>query len=248
MKLAAVLAYDGRFYCGWQSQPGVSTVQESIEKVLFLLEKKKVAVRVAGRTDAGVHAKGQVCVFDYYKEMDLSRLKLAINANLDNSIRVMGIHRVGNEFDPRKDALWREYVYFIWNGSECYPHISNFVWWNKFGWNDQDVKKACTYLEGKHDFASFCKASECPENSVRELYKVSFRRKGSLGILRVRGNAFLMNMVRTMAGSLDLVGRKRKKAEWINELFDFPSRKKAGPTAPASGLFLWRVGYDEFTS
>src|SRR6056297_3948336 len=248
MKIAAITSYDGRYFSGWQIQKNAVTVQEEIEKVLSKIEDSNVTVRASGRTDAGVHARAQVCVFDIAREISPEKLRLAMNANLPYEIRIMEIFRVDTLFDPRKDALWREYMYFIWNGPQCYPHMAGYVWWNKFSWDDKKVKDACRYFLGEHDFSAFCKTSECPENSIRIIHKLSFRRKGQLGLLRVRGNAFLMNMVRTIGGTLDIIGRGKNDPEWILELLNEGKRVQAGPTAPATGLFLWRVGYPDFTS
>ncbi len=209
------------------------------------LSSREVPVVAAGRTDKGVHARGQVVSCELPRIWEPERLRLALDACLPPSIRTIRVAPVEASFNARFDALWREYVYFFWFPRHTYPHLQGYSWSLHRSWNDAAVRQACTFLEGTHDFSSFCRAVDLPENPVRTLYRVSFRRKGPLGWLRVRGNAFLTNMVRIIVGSLHEVGLERKDPHWIRDLLEnHREREAAGRTAPPEGLFLWNVGYE----
>ncbi len=242
---AAVISYDGVAFSGWQKQTHAASVQEDIEKALQSVCGNVVTVTAAGRTDAGVHGKGQVISFSLTTLWDLHKLVLAINFYLPETVRVMRVFLVDNNFSARFCALWREYRYYIWHGPAFPPCLSQRAWWNRWYWNKSAVEKACLYLRGTHDFKAFCPIKECPENTVRSILSLKYRNREHLSVLTIRGNAFLMNMVRSIVGSLDLVGKEKKSAEWIKELLDDnKNRTHAGMTAPAHGLYFWRVGYD----
>ena len=247
-KVAAVVSYAGSAFSGWQKQANAHSVQAEIEIALTRLTGEKIRVIGAGRTDAGAHAKGQVCSFyvpDFWETTKLSR---ALNANIAPDVRIMRIIPVDDSFDARRSALWREYVYFIWMGNVCVPHLRQMVWQNPRPWDFHTVEQCCRLFEGKHDFSAFCKASELPQNSIREIFRMTFRRKGSLAFFRIKGNAYLTNMVRIMIGSINLVAIGKKEPDWIKALLTGKPRTDGGPTAPAKGLFLWKIGYDTFTS
>lgn len=248
MKYAAIVAYDGGEFAGWQKQPNAVTVQETLEHAVSQLSHDHVNVVAAGRTDGGVHSRGQVVSFIMEKNWKEDRLLLAINAHLPKSVRITRVRQVPDDFHARRSALWREYRYFVWHGSFCYPHISKYVWWNKRSWNTEKVKDVCRLLEGTHDFRAFCRVSECPENSVRSIIKLRVRSHGQLTVFNIRGNAFLTNMVRIMIGNIDLVGIGQYDTNWIQELLSGKSRIFSGTTVPASGLFFWRAGYNIFSS
>ena len=241
-KYAVRISYLGTNYAGWQKQDDVESVQQCIERALSKLGEN-CAVTGAGRTDAGVHAIGQIASFRTEKNWETRRLLLAINAHLPDDIRIMDVWHVDDSFDARRSALWREYRYFIYHGSSCLAPIRPFVWWNRHFWDLAQVRVACRLLTGRHDFRAFCKATECPENSVRNLLRVSCKRVGGMTMLQVRGEAFLNNMVRIIVGNLDRVGRGEATPDWISGLLSGTSRIESGMTVPSSGLFLWRVGY-----
>jgi len=247
-KVAAVVSYSGSAFSGWQRQANAHSVQAEIENVLERLTGEKIRIIGAGRTDAGVHARGQVCSFFIPHFWETAKLSRALNANLSPGVRIMRMISVEESFDARRSALWREYVYFIWMDNVCFPHIREMVWHNPRTWSVPEVDQCCSLFEGKHDFSAFCKASELPENSVREVFRMTYRRKGSLAFVRIKANAYLTNMVRIMIGSLDLVATGKKDPTWIKDLLSGKPRVDAGPTAPANGLFLWKIGYEQFTS
>lgn len=246
MKFAAKVSYNGGLFSGWQCQPGLFTVQEEIEKVLSLLNNGAVRVTGAGRTDAGVHALGQVCSFELSKDWRPDKLMLAVNANLPVGIQFMNTAEVPSDFNARFDTISREYVYFIWNSRTVYPHIEPFVCHLKArGYDWKLAADACHFLEGEHDFSAFCKKNEVPENAMRTLQSVKLRKRGDLVWLYVKGNAFLMNMIRIMLGNLEIVALGKRPPEWIKELLDGGIREDGGRTFPPSGLFFRRVNYEK---
>ncbi|EFC91992.1 tRNA pseudouridine synthase A [Dethiosulfovibrio peptidovorans DSM 11002] len=247
MKYALELSYEGNHFSGWQLQPDSITVQEVLEEALTVLEGAPVKVSGAGRTDSGVHARGQVASFELSKTWDPYRLTLAVNANLPEHVSVMRASAVPDDFDARRSALWREYAYFVWHGPSCFPHVRDMVWWRKRDdWDMDAVDGCCRALVGEHDFGAFCRLSECPENAVRTLFSVRHIRRGRLSIFRIRGKGFLTNMVRIILGNIDAVATGKKRLEWFERLLLGGTRVDSATTAPASGLFFWRVGYDDF--
>lgn len=243
-KYAVKISYTGTNYAGWQRQPDAISVQQRVEEALFRLGEDS-AVTGAGRTDAGVHALGQVASFGAKKFWQPGRLLLAMNSHLPADIRVMDVRAVSENFDARRNALWREYRYFIYHGSSCLAPLRPFVWWNKFAWDFERVREACRFLVGTHDFRAFCKATECPKNSERTILRACCKRVGSLSVVQVRGESFLNNMVRIIVGNLDAIGRGERSVDWFKSLFvnGGRNRKCSGLTAPAAGLFFWKVGY-----
>jgi len=241
-KYAVRVSYLGTNYFGWQRQPDVASIQQHIEESLLKLGENST-VTGAGRTDAGVHAISQIASFYTDKDWETRKLTLAMNAHLPEDIRIMDVWRVDESFDARRSALWREYRYFIYHGNSCLAPLRPFVWWNRYLWDLNQVRIACSLMTGRHDFRAFCKAAECPENSVRTLLRVSCKRVGRMTMLQVRGEAFLNNMVRIIVGTLDRVGRGDAAPDWIRELLSNGNRIGSGMTAPSSGLFFWRVGY-----
>ena len=252
MRYAARVAYVGTRYAGWQRQTQALGVQQALEEALQRLSREPVKVVGAGRTDSGVHAVGQVASFDMDREWEPGRLAIAANFYLPPDISLMEARRVSEGFNARRNALWREYRYFIWHGKSRLPHLNGLVWWRKRLWDPELVRESCRSLEGDHDFRAFCKTGECPENSVRTLLRLCWKRRGDLSVLVVRAPSFLMNMVRIIVGSLDRVGREEEPLSWLRGLLgedgDAPGeRKSSGITAPAGGLYFWRAAYKEVT-
>jgi len=240
----------GTKYAGWQRQADATGVQQVLEEALGRLSTGPVKVVGAGRTDGGVHSVGQVASFSMSKEWDPGRLVLAVNFHLPPDVSLMRARRVPDGFDARRSALWREYRYFIWHGRSCWPHLRDMVWWCKHQWNADSVRQACRILEGRHDFRAFCKTEECPEESMRTISSLRYKKIGLLSIVIARAPSFLTNMVRIIVGSLDRVGRGDEPTSWLKELLGEsgaaePHRKFSGITAPACGLYFWRAAYED---
>ncbi|MDR1049390.1 MAG: tRNA pseudouridine(38-40) synthase TruA [Synergistaceae bacterium] len=243
IKYAAQVAYKGTSYAGWQRQSEAVSVQQVLEEALGRLSPPFVKVAGAGRTDAGVHSVGQVASFVMGKEWEPERLLLGANFHLPPDVALMRAGRVPEDFDARRSALWREYRYFIWHGRSCWPHLRGFVWQRKRRWDAEKARLACRALEGSHDFRAFCKTGECPENSVRTLHRVRYKKMGDLSLIVVRAPSFLMNMVRIMVGNIDKVARGEEPLPWIEGLLNGAERVSSGMTAPPEGLFFWRAAY-----
>lgn len=245
MRYAAQISYCGTNFCGWQIQPDQASVQGALEDSLSLLNGSHVQVDGAGRTDAGVHARAQVCSFDMGETWDERRLMLAANAHLPEGVSVMRTARVCDSFHARFSAVSREYCYFSWTGSSIYPHIKPYVCWLKHGRCDwKRAAAACRRLEGTHDFKNYCRTDNRPEDSVRTLHRVSLSRHGQLLRLYIKGGGFLTNMVRIIMGNLEQVALGLHDPEWIGELLESDcGRTSGGRTFPPSGLFLWRINY-----
>ena len=255
MRYAAQVAYAGTNYSGWQRQSEGLGVQQVLEEALQNLSSKPVKVAGAGRTDAGVHAVGQVASFDMDREWDPGRLMVAANFYLPPDVSLMRVLRAPEGFHARYAALWREYRYFVWHGRSCWPHLRGLVWWRKRLWDEEKVREACRLLEGRHDFRAFCKTGECPEDSVRVLSRVRCKKMGGLTLLVVRAPSFLMNMVRVIVGNIDKVGCGKEPLSWLRWLLGETGqagergleRKFSGVTAPADGLYFWRGAYRELS-
>lgn len=246
-RYVAEVSYNGTPFFGWQVQPGLRTVQGSLEEALFLLNGSRVDVAGAGRTDAGVHARGQICTFDMDKKWEARRLLLAINANLNYGVSVLRLALAPSpNFHARFDAVSREYIYFIWNSSTIYPMLEPNVCWLKSGGYDwMKAQKACRCLVGKHDFGAFCRRADRPENAVRNIHRAALRKTGKLVRFHIIGDGFLTNMVRIIVGNLELIARGDKEPEWLETLIGgMNERSDCGRTFPPQGLFLWRINYD----
>lgn len=245
-RYVAEISYDGAGFCGWQSQPGVPTIQGALEDALSILNGSPVAVAGAGRTDAGVHARGQVCSFDLNREWELGRLTPAINANLAKGVSVMRLVKAPrDDFHARFDAGSREYIYFTWNAPVIYPAFEPYVCWLTAGGYDwRSAGQACAYLEGRHNFGAFCRRVNRPDDPVRTIYRARLSKKGNLIRLHLIGSGFLTNMARIIMGNLERVARGAKEPEWIKTLLtETGERSDGGRTFPPGGLFLWKINY-----
>ena len=245
MKYAAIVGYRGTGFSGWQRQENGLGVQERVEDGLEAVTGRKVAVTAAGRTDAGVHARAQVISFELDKEWPPDRLLMAVNYYLPPEVGLTRVAHAQQRFDARRSAIWREYRYLIWHGNAMPPLLRGYAWWNKFHWNMQEAKKACAMFQGEHDFGAFCKTSARPERTRREIIKASLRTRRNLTVFTVRGDAFMTNMVRIMAGNLQAIGYGKKDLAWLFSLLSGCPRNESAVTAPPEGLYLWRVGYGE---
>jgi len=239
------IAYDGTAYHGWQIQPKEVTVESKINEALCELCQEEIKVIGASRTDAGVHAYGNVAVFDTESKIPAEKFALALNARLPWDIRVQASRQVPEDFHPRHCDSIKTYEYHIWNGKIAVPTKRLYSY--HFHWNvDIEAMRAgADYLIGEHDFKSFCSSKTQVTETVRTIYSLELCREGEEIILTIRGNGFLYNMVRIITGTLLQVGTGYYKPEQIGEMLEKKSRTAAGACAPPMGLFLVGISYPD---
>lgn len=262
--LALTVSYDGSDFAGAQVQPGQRTVQGELEAALTRLAGRSVGVVLAGRTDRGVHAAGQVVGSDDPRpDWPLDRLRRALDAALPADLAVVSAARRPAGFHARYDAVWREYRYRVWTGGRA-PLARSLVW-ERTGAVDLDAMRAAASLfVGRHDFATFAGGGEGtpwaarrerPRGSMRTVLRCDVRAiapwwgpsppGGQCVEIRVAADGFLPRMARTMTAALVEVGQGRRPPAWIAELLAAADRRAGPETAPAHGLILWRVGYED---
>ncbi|HXF56999.1 MAG TPA: tRNA pseudouridine(38-40) synthase TruA [Actinomycetota bacterium] len=238
-----LLAYDGTDFHGWARQPGLRTVQGAIEGVLERLLGEVPPLSVAGRTDAGVHAEGQVASFPAPERLDPGRVQRALNAALAPEVVVLRADRAPEGFDARRSARAREYLYRLDTSPLPHPFTARFVWHRAGRLSVGRMRRAAGLLVGEHDFASFCRAPKVPASTVRRLERLAVSVRGERVEVRARANAFLHQMVRSLVGTLVAVGEGRMEPEAMPAVLEARSRAAAGPVAPPHGLSLVRVWY-----
>ncbi|MEI3607854.1 tRNA pseudouridine(38-40) synthase TruA [Pseudogracilibacillus sp. SE30717A] len=244
-KLKCTISYDGTHFSGYQVQPNKRTVQLEIEHVLKRIHKgKNIRVYASGRTDSGVHAKGQVIHFETDLQIPVDKWKDALNAIIPKDIYVKKVEEVSLDFHAQYDAIEKEYRYFILNSKEPDVFKRNYMYYYPFPIDIDAMQEACNYLEGTHDFTSFCSArSNVKGSKERTLYEVSCQKEGNELQFILRGNGFLYNMVRIIVGVLLDVGSGKITAADIEAMLKQKDRTAAGITVPPTGLFLWEVSY-----
>jgi len=250
--LALEMAYDGSAFSGFAQQAGQVTVQGSINEALELLYRRPVDTVCAGRTDAGVHALGQIVSFDLEEEeftgKSLETLKRSLNALVHDYAVVSAVQEKPLGFSARFDAKAREYRYFIYTGTTRPILINNRVWHLGRPLDLDAMRKGASYLMGEQDFKSFCvTASAEGKPTYRYIIELTIDTQELLGqevvVIKVVGNAFLHNMVRTIVGTLVDVGLGKRSPQWVGEVLAARDRNCAGETAPAKGLIFWKVYY-----
>jgi tRNA pseudouridine38-40 synthase len=245
MQLRFTVEYEGTAYQGWQIQPGGPTVQEVLERALATALREPVRVRGAGRTDAGVHACGQVAAARVTRVPDdLARLQKSLNALTPDDVAVRDLAIVDDGFDPRRHARSRVYEYRIWSAPSPSPFWRRFAWHVPDGLDVDAMDAAARALVGEHDFAAFRGADAEPVRStVRRLFESTLERGPGPLVYRVEATAFLKHMVRNVVGTLVEVGRGARPAGSVGEILAGRDRTRAGATAPAHGLVLVAVRY-----
>ena len=238
------IEYDGTQYHGWQIQPNAITIQEIIEDRLKTIIQENVNVIASGRTDAGVHAIGQVAHFHTSSSLDLSNIQRGLNSLLPDDIVIKEIHEAEKDFHARYSATSKTYRYIIFNEKFPSALYRNFSWFIPFTLDISEMNKASLRLLGTHDFSSFRAAGCNSHNPVREISHVSLKKdtKGFI-IFEIEANGFLKQMVRNIVGTLVDVGKKKIGVDEFEEIFHSKDRRKAGVTAPPQGLFLVKVKY-----
>lgn len=241
----ALIEYDGTAYFGFQRQrPEQPTIQGELERVISQLVQQPIRVIGAGRTDSGVHALGQVISFDLEWRHGLAALQNAINANLPADIVILQLNQASSTFHPRFDARRRSYAYHIYNATVRSPVRRFHSWHVRRPLNVNKMNQAARYLLGKHDFGTFGQPPK-GENRVRELFRAEWERNEDLLIFHVEANAFLQRMVRSLVGSLKLVGDESWTIEDFVDAFRSCDRSRSGTVAPPQGLYLVSVTYGD---
>lgn len=238
------VAYDGTQYAGWQIQPSHRTVQGELERVLRELTGETERIQCSGRTDAGVHARGQVAHFDLAKPVVLKKLLIGFNALLTGDIRVLSVRRAKSDFHARFAAKGKEYRYFIWNGEIMPPFLRNYRALVRAPLDVAAMNGAAKLLVGRNDFAAFSANPHYErDGTVRHLRDLKVVRRGREFTIVVKGDGFLYKMVRSLAGFLIRVGSGDLKPEAAVEILTSKIRTARVPTAAPQGLFLWCVRY-----
>ena len=240
-RIKLTVAYDGTNYCGWQVQPNGVSIQSTLQKAIENLLGEKTDVTGASRTDSGVHALGQVAVFDTDKNIPDWKYALAINQRLPKDIVVQKSEEVPLDFHPRYTEVEKTYEYRILNRRTQLPKERLYSYFVPKKLNVDKMREAGVYLVGEHDFKSFCSQKTKVLSTVRTIYSLELIEEGDIVTLRVSGNGFLYNMVRIIAGVLIKVGLEQKEPEEVKEAVEYPIGSAAGPTAPAHGLTLVEI-------
>lgn len=246
--LKLLLAYDGTEFSGWQIQPDAATVQGELASAIRRVTGEKVVPQGSGRTDAGVHALGQVATFAIQSPIPPENLAIALNDLLPASIRVLEAVEAPAEFHARKSARAKTYRYRIYRGAICPPFLTRYVWHYPYPLDEVKMSEVAAVLVGEHDFTSF--AAVDPErggdeevSNVRRIFCSTWERQGDEFVYTVRGRGFLHHMVRNLVGTLVLAGKGTLNASDLTRILEARSRSAAGATAPASGLCLVSVEY-----
>lgn len=235
--------YDGTRYHGWQRLEKFETVQGKIEDVLSRMFEHKIEIHGAGRTDAGVHAKGQVANFKADCDKTEKEILEYLNKYLPEDIRVTKISAENDAFHSRLNARGKVYSYRILNSDISDVFRRKYVYQIREKLDTEEMKRASEYFVGKHNFKAFCSNKHFKKSAVREIYSVDIEQESDEIVVTFYGNGFLYNMVRIIMGTLIEVGLGKRKAEEIPEIFLSQNREMAGETAPAKGLCLLKVVY-----
>lgn len=245
MRMKMVISYDGTNFSGFQVQPGKRTIQAEIEKALGKMHKTdQVRIVASGRTDSGVHAIGQVVHFDTQLQIEPNNWLRALQSLLPTDIEVVDIEKVDDHFHARYDATSKEYRYIILQREQRDIFKRHYAYWISDSLDVVKMKQALSYIEGKHDFTSFCAAnSGVKGDKIRTVLQATIEAQGDELIFTIKGDGFLYNMVRIIVGTMVEVGKGKRNPEEIIDILQAKNRKLAGKTAPAHGLFLWNVQY-----
>jgi tRNA pseudouridine38-40 synthase len=241
--LKLTVSYDGTAYAGWQIQPNEPTVQAAIERAWHEITREEIRVMAAGRTDAGVHALGQVVGLSTESTLSTADLHRGLNAVLPEDVAIVEVEQAPENFHATYDARRKTYRYQIHNGRT--PDVFNrrYVWHYPQSLDAGRMHAAAQTLLGKHDFAAFESAGSERPDTVRTLFAVDVSRDADRIAIEVTGDGFLYNMVRAIAGTLVEVGKGSRDLEWVAEVLASGDRRHAGQTAPPQGLFLVCVEY-----
>ncbi|MDO4451866.1 MAG: tRNA pseudouridine(38-40) synthase TruA [Lachnospiraceae bacterium] len=243
-RVKLTIAYDGTNYCGWQVQPNGITIEEVVNKALSKLTGENIVVIGASRTDSGVHAMGNVAVFDTNTTIPPERIAMAVNRILPEDIVVVKSEEVPLDFHPRYCDCEKTYEYHIVNTRILIPTKRLTNYFVSYELNIEKMREGASYLVGEHDFASFCNIKTDVESTVRTVKELEILKNGNEITIRISGNGFLYNMVRIIVGTLIRVGRGFYEPKQVKEILEAKNRKAAGVTAPPHGLMLMEIRYN----
>ena len=243
-RIKLTIAYDGTNYCGWQIQPNGITIEEILNKALSKMTGEEILVIGASRTDSGVHAMGNVAVFDTETTIPAERIAVALNQRLPDDIVIMKSEEVPLDFHPRYCNCSKTYEYHIINTRIPIPTKRLTNYFVSYVLDIDKMRQAASYLVGEHDFVSFCNVRTDVENTVRTITALDILTNGNEITIRITGDGFLYNMVRIIVGTLIRVGRGFYEPEKVKEILEAKDRKAAGVTAPAHGLVLVEIKYE----
>lgn len=246
-RIKLVIAYDGTNYCGWQIQPNGLTIEEVLNRKLSELLKEEIQVIGASRTDSGVHALGNVAVFDTNTRIPAEKISYALNQRLPQDITIQNSIEVSMDFHPRHCNSIKTYEYRILNRKFPMPLERLYSYFVYMPLNVLPMKKAAEYIVGEHDFKSFCSTRSQVENTVRRIDSLTVTKENDMIIIRIMGNGFLYNMVRILVGTLMKVGLGVYPPEHVKEILEACDRSKAGPKVPGRGLTLVKIDYEDET-
>lgn len=244
-RVRLTVSYDGTNYCGWQVQPNGITIEEVLNKKLSDLTGEEIAVTGASRTDSGVHARGNVAVFDTASPIPAERMAYALNRKLPDDIVIVKSEEVPPDWHPRYQDCTKTYEYHIWNAEVPDPAKRHTTYHVSYHLDIGKMQKAARYLVGEHDFVSFCSIHRNVKTTVRTIYSIEIEKEKEALTIRIRGNGFLYNMVRIIVGTLLRVGRGFYTPEQVKDILEAKSRDAAGVTAPPQGLMLMEIRYTE---
>lgn len=243
-RVKLVVAYDGTNYHGWQVQDNGITIEEVLNRTISELVQEDIKVIGASRTDAGVHACGNVAVFDTESRIPGDKFSCALNQRLPEDIRIQESCEVDADFHPRYADTVKTYEYNILNRRFELPSKRLYAAFCYYPMDIERMNQAAAYLVGEHDFKSFCSAGAQVQTTVRTIYAVNVTKDDDMVHIRITGNGFLYNMVRIIAGTLMQVGTGLMEPEQVKEILEARDRSKAGPTAVAKGLTLVEIRYE----
>lgn len=238
------IAYEGTNYHGWQIQPNVLTIEGILNETLSTLLKEEIKVIGASRTDAGVHALGNVAVFDTFTRIPPEKICYALNQQLPDDIRVQKSSQVDKAFHPRHCDSKKTYEYYISNRPIELPIERRYMYHYHRELCIDKMREAAKWIEGTHHFKSFCSAKSEVEDTIRTVYTLEILKENQVVTIRVQGSGFLYNMVRIIAGTLIQVGNGTYAPQSIPSMIEAKDRTKAGPSAPAHGLRLIGIQYE----
>jgi len=245
MRFAASVEYEGTKFCGWQRQSSVKSIQEEIENSISQITQTNISIQGAGRTDAGVHALGQVFHFDTDIIRPIKSLTKGVNSFLPDSIRIKWVKKVPDDFHARFSAISRQYQYLLNNAVINSSILSNHCGWTFYELDQELLKTASKKFEGRHDFSAF-RSSECQAKSpVRSIKNIRVEKFNNFYLFTIDGDGFLHHQIRNMIATIINVGKKEISADYIDTLFEKKDRSLTPATFSPNGLYLTNIKYDK---